>query len=80
MKSFFVILLSGLVIGSMAVACSSSTPAPIVNTTPTVTTTPSTLDAGLDGSACGNFATENEQLLNAPTDSIAIKKPVNLPR
>jgi hypothetical protein len=79
MKSFFAILLSGIAIGSIVVACSSSTPTPIVNTTPTVTT-PTGLDAGLESGACGNFATENEQLLNAPTDSVAIKKTVNLPQ
>ena len=41
-------------------------------------------DATGDGSKpikeCENFATENEQLLNAPTTSVAIKKTVVLPQ
>jgi hypothetical protein len=36
-------------------------------------------DSGKPIGACESFATENEQLLNAPTDSIAIKKTVVLP-
>jgi hypothetical protein len=36
-------------------------------------------DSGKPIGACESFATENEQLLNAPTTSVAIKKTVVLP-
>lgn len=37
-------------------------------------------DSGLPTPECTDFATEHEKLLNAPTESIAIKKKVSIPQ
>jgi hypothetical protein len=82
MKAIFLSMLA--LSGLLFAACADDD---VVKAKPDSGTTQPTVDSGvLDPDTgkpvgeCVNFATENEQLLNAPTDSVPIKKTVVLPQ